>query len=142
MGRFLFTCAVGTWLGTVVSFSYVFLPVVHATMEGPVARRLLHRLFPAYYLTGLSCGLIALAAVAFAPAGPALPLGDRIRLAVPVAFALLCTLGAWQLLLPYMEKIDAQAAPTRYARAHRVGAMLNTTVLAALVLVVAAVATR
>jgi uncharacterized membrane protein len=142
MGRFLFTCAIGVWLGTVVSFSYVFLPAVHTTMEGETARRLLHRVFPHYYLTGVACGLVALAAVAFAPVSPSLPLAERIRLALPVAFALLCTLGAWQLLLPYMERIDAQAAPEKYARAHRVGAMLNTTVLAALILVVAAVTTR
>lgn len=142
MGRFLFTCAIGTWLGTVISFSYIFLPVVHATMHGESARRLLRRLFPPYYLTGVACGLIALTAVAFAPVSPALPLGERIRLALPVAFALLCTLGAWQLLLPRMERIDSQAAPEKYARAHRVGTMLNTTVLAALILVIAAVTTR
>ncbi len=142
MGRFLFTCAIGTWLGTVVSFSYVFLPTIHATMEGLPARRLLHRLFPYYYLTGIGCGLVALVAVAFAPVSPSLPLGERVRLAVPVAFALLCTLGAWQLLLPHMERIDSQAAPEKYARVHRFGAMLNTTVLAALILVMAAVTTR
>jgi len=142
VGRFLFTCAVGVWLGTVVSFSYVVLPVIHSTMQGPPVRRLLDRLFAHYYLTGIICGLVALAAVAFAPVTPSLPFGERIRLAVPVAFALLCTLGARQLLLPYMEKIDSQAAPEKYERVHRVGAMLNTTVLAALILVVAAVTTR
>jgi len=142
VGRFLFTCAIGTWLGTVVSFSYVVLPVIHSTMQGPPARRLLDRLFPHYYLTGIVCGLVALAAVAFAPVTPSLPFGERVRLAVPVALALLCTLGARQLLLPYMDKIDLQAAPERYERVHRIGAMLNTTVLAVLILVVAAVTTR
>lgn len=142
MGRFLFTCAVGTWLGTVVCFSYVVLPAIHASLQGPPARQLLDRLFPSYYLTGIICGLVALAAVAFAPVTPALPFGERIRLALPVAFALICTLGARQWLLPYMERIDSEAAPDTYERAHRGAAMLNTTVLALLILVVAAITTR
>ena len=142
MGRFLFTCAIGTWLGTVVSFSYVVLPTIHAHLEGPPARRLLQRLFPHYYLTGIVCGLIALAAVAFAPPTPSLPFGERVGLAVPVAFALLCSLATRQFLLPYMARIDAAVEPEKYERIHRFGAMLNTTVLAALILVVAAVTTR
>ena len=73
---------------------------------------------------------------------PALPFGEHIRLAIPVTFALLCTLGARQILLPRMEAIDSQAEPERYARAHRAGAMLNTTVLATLILVMAALTTR
>lgn len=141
MGRFLFTCAIGTWLGTVVSFSYVVLPTIHAHLQGPPARQLLRRLFPHYYLTGIVCGLIALATVAFAPT-PSLPFGERVRLAIPVAFAVLCSLAMRQFLLPYMAKIDAAADPERYERIHRYSAMMNTTVLAVLILVVAAVTTR
>jgi hypothetical protein len=141
MGRFLFTCAVGTWLGTVVCFSYVVQPAIHSTMQGPPARELLHPLLPSYNLTGIISGLVALAAVAFAPT-PALPFGERIRLALPVTFALICTLATRQILLPRMEKLDSQATPEKYERAHRVGAMLNTTVLATLILVVAALTTR
>jgi hypothetical protein len=141
VGRFLFTCAVGTWLGTVVSFSYVLLPTIHASLQGPPARRLLQRLFPHYYLIGIGCGLIALATVAFAPAA-SLTLADRIGLALPVAFAVLCSLATRQFLLPNMSRIDPEAEPERYERVHRYGAMLNTTVLAALILVIAAVSTR
>jgi hypothetical protein len=76
-----------------VRFSYVVLPAIHAHLEGPPARRLLQQLFPHYYLTGIVSGLIALAAVAFAPPTPSLPFGERVGLAVPVAFALLCSLA-------------------------------------------------
>jgi len=142
VGRFLFTCAIATWLGTVVSFSYVVLPTIHANLEGPPARRLLQRLFPHYYLTGIVCGLIALATVAFAPPTPSLPFGERVGLAIPVAFAVLCSLAMRQFLLPYMARIDAAADPERYERVHRYSAMMNTTVLAVLILVVAAVTNR
>ena len=34
MGRFIFATAVGVWLGTVVSFSFVMLPTIHAVLSG------------------------------------------------------------------------------------------------------------
>jgi hypothetical protein len=141
MGRFLFTCAIATWLGTVVSFSYVFLPAIHALIEGPPARHLLQRLFRHYYLIGIVCGLIALATVALAPPTPSLPTYERIGLALPVAFALLCALATREFLLPRMGNIFAEKEPETYARMHRYAAMLNTTMLALLVLVVAALST-
>jgi hypothetical protein len=141
MGRFIFLTAVAVWLGTVVSFSYVMLPTIHGVSDGQAAR-LLGRLFPRYYSTGVVCGLVALAAVSLAPATPALPLAERIRLAFPVVVALICTLAAQQLLLPRLAAMQGKAEETRYARLHQFSAMLNSTVLAMLVLAVAAIATR
>lgn len=141
MGRFIFTVAVGVWLGTVVSFSFVFLPTVHATLQGSESRRLLQRLFPRYYLVGISCGLIALACVSLTPPTPSLPLGERLRLAIPVAIGLLCALATRQILLPRLEKLNSTAEPA-YGRLHQAATMLNTTALAMLVLVLAAVVTR
>jgi hypothetical protein len=138
MGRFLFLMAVAVWLGTVVSFSYVILPAIHAAMSGE-ARPLLEHLFPRYYLTGTVCGLVALAVVSLAPPSPLLPLAERVRLAFPVVVSLLCTLVA-QRLLPRLAA--RRSEEEGYARLHRFSAMLNSTVLAMLVLAVAAVATR
>ncbi len=75
MGRFIFATAVGVWLGTVVSFSFVMLPTVHAVLDGR-ATALLDHLFPRYYMIGLLCGLTALAAVSLAPTTPMLPFGQ------------------------------------------------------------------
>ena len=70
MGRFIFVTAVAVWLGTVVSFSFVILPAIHAVL-GDQASTLLNRLFPRYYVVGIICGLIALAAVSLAPSAAA-----------------------------------------------------------------------
>jgi hypothetical protein len=141
MGRFIFLTAVAVWLGTVVSFSYVLLPTIHRAAEGQ-ASQLLRRLFPRYYSTGIVCGLIALAAVSLAPTTPTLPPPERVRLAFPVVVALICTLAAQQLLLPRLAALQGKSEEARYARLHQFSAMLNSTVLAMLVLAVAAIATR
>ncbi len=141
MGRFLFIAAIGIWLGTVVSFSFVVLPTVHAELREQ-ARALLHRLFPRYYTIGVICGLISLAAVSLAPSDPAFPFGERVRLAFPVIVSLLCTLVAQRLLLPRLSHPGTGQPPPVDERLHRFSVMLNTTVLAMLILAVAAVATR
>jgi hypothetical protein len=141
MGRFIFVTAVAVWLGTVVSFSYVILPTIHRVIGGQAAE-LLHRLFPRYYSTGLVCGLTALAAVSLAPTTPGLPPAERVRLAFPVVVALICTLAAHQWLRPKLAAMQGKSDEARYARLHQFSAMLNSTVLAMLVLAVAAISTR
>jgi len=141
MGRFIFATAVGVWLGTVVSFSYVMLPTIHAVLSGR-ASALLDELFPRYYTIGVLCGLTALAAVSLAPTTPLLPFGERVRLAAPVAVSLLCTVLAQQVLLPRLQRDRGGADEKSFARLHQVSAALNSTTLAMLVLAVAALATR
>jgi len=141
MGRFVFATAVGVWLGTVVSFSFVMLPTIHAVLEGR-ASALLDQLFPRYYIIGLLCGLTALAAVSLAPSSPLLSFSERVRLAFPVAVGLLCTLIGQQVLLPRLQRERGGANQASFARLHQVSAALNSTTLAMLVLAVAAVATR
>jgi len=141
MGRFIFATAVGVWLGTVVSFSFVMLPTIHSVLSGR-ASMLLDQLFPRYYMVGLLCGLTALAAVSLAPTTPLLPFSERVRLAFPVAVSLLCTLIGQQVLLPRLQAQRGGANEAAFARLHQVSAALNSTTLAMLVLAVAAVATR
>jgi hypothetical protein len=141
MGRFLFVTAVGVWLGTVVSFSFVVLPAIHGVLREQ-ARTLLHSLFPRYYWVGVLCGLISLAAVSLAPERPDFNFGERVRLAFPVVVGLLCTLVAQRVLLPRLSQPGADAPVPIDERLHRFSVMLNTTVLAMLILAMAAVATR
>jgi hypothetical protein len=141
MGRFIFATAVGVWLGTVVSFSFVMLPTIHGVLEGR-ATALLDELFPRYYVIGLLCGLTALAAVSLAPTTPLLPFGERVRLAFPVAISLLCSLVGHYVLLPRLQRDRSGVNDASFARLHQVSAALNSTTLAMLVLAVAAVATR
>jgi hypothetical protein len=141
MGRFIFSMAVAIWLGTVVSFSYVFLPAILDSLSAE-ASGLLRRLFPRYYALGLVCGLIALAAVSLAPPSPRLVMAERLRLAFPVVVSLLCTLAAHRFLLPRLAAARLSEQQAEYERLHRFSAMLNSTVLAMLVLAVAALATR
>ena len=143
MGRFLFITAVGIWLGTVFSFSFVILPALHATLRDR-AREILDVLFPRYYWTGVTCGLIAFAAVSLAPQNPDFPFAERVRLAFPVLVSITCTLVAQLLLVPRLSRrADTDANRPRVdERLHRMAVMLNTTVLAMLLLAVAAVATR
>ncbi len=141
MGRFLFTASIGIWLGTVVCFSFVILPTVHDRLEDK-ARLLLNALFPRYYWTGVFCGLVALGTVSLAPYNPAFPLGERVRLAFPVVVGLVCTVIAQLLLLPRLSHPGTDKPPPVDERLHRFSVMLNTTVLAMLVLAVAAVTTR
>lgn len=141
MGRFIFATAVGVWLGTVVSFSFVMLPTIHTVLSGR-ASMLLDELFPRYYTIGVLCGLTALAAVSLAPTTPLLPFSERLRLAFPVVIGLLCTLVGQRVLLPRLQSNRGGANEATFARLHQVSAMLNSTTLAMLVLAVAAVATR
>lgn len=141
MLRLLFVIAVGVWLGTVVSFSFVVLPTIHRVSAPGDATQLLRRLFPRYYGAGIVCGFTALALVSLARSADILPVSEALRLALPVAGGLLLSLLAQYVLLPRMhEARDRQ--PERYAALHRVSAMLNSTVLALLLLAVAGAVTR
>jgi hypothetical protein len=141
VGRFVFTLAVGVWIGTLVSFSYVILPGIHRWGREGQARDLLRHLFPRYHLTGIVCGLIALAVIAMAPRNAAFGAGERVLLGAPVAVALLCAMIGRQVLLPRLAALDSGDQPGAFERAHQIAAMLNTTSLAMLLLALAAVTT-
>src|SRR5262249_20866425 len=123
MLRLVFALAVGTWLGAVVSLTYLVTPIVHARFETSEARRLLRPLFPAHYTLGIACGFLALATLLVAKT--ALPYGHVVRLAVPTTVALVCTIVARQVLLPRLRALDGQ--DPRFSQLHQWSAMLNMT---------------
>jgi len=118
--RFVFVMAVAVWLGTVVSFSF--------------------RLFPRYYGACIVCGFIALASVSLARSS-GLPTGEALRLAVPVAGGLLCSLLSQYVLLPRLRALPS-SDDERYLRLHTISSMLNSTLLALLLLAVAGAVMR
>lgn len=139
--RLLFVCAIAVWLGSVISFSYVVLPAIHREHAPGDATDLLRRLFSRYYTTGTACGFVALAIVSLARAAHALPLGEALRMGLPVAGSLVCSLSAQQLLLPRMRAVR-ESQPALYERLHAISAMLNSTVIALLFLALAGAVMR
>jgi hypothetical protein len=138
--RFVFVTAVAIWIGTVVSFSFVVLPTIHRVSAPGDATRLLRQLFPRYYVAGIVCGFVALAAVSFARSG-GLPVGEALRLALPVTGGLLCSLISQYVLLPRLRVLPSRD-DERYIRLHAISSMLNSTVLALLLLAVAGAVMR
>ena len=138
--RFVFVMAVAVWLGTVVSFSFLVLPTIHGTSAPGDAARLLRRLFPRYYGACIVCGFIALASVSLARSS-GLPTGEALRLAVPVAGGLLCSLLSQYVLLPRLHALPS-SDDERYLRLHTISSMLNSTLLALLLLAVAGAVMR
>ncbi len=141
MLRFVFVVAVAVWLGTVVSFSFVMLPTIHAFSAPGDATRLLRRLFPRYHLAGIVCGFVALGSVSLARSAETLPVAEAVRLALPVAGGLLCSIVGYHVLLPRLRDAHDRN-PDRFARLHNVSTMLNSTTLALLLLAVAAAVMR
>jgi len=138
MLRLVFALAIGTWLGSVVSLTYVVTPTAHGTLDPRDARRLLRPLFPRHYTLGIGCGFVALATIL---AGKeSLPYEQVLRLAVPTAIALLCTVVGRQVLLPKLRTLDGD--DPRFGRLHQLSAMLNSTTLGALILAMAAAVAR
>ena len=136
--RLAFTLAIGTWLGAVIALTFVVAPTAHERFSTAEARRFLRPLFPRLYALGIGCGFFALGAVLAGK--PGLTMGELLRLSLPTAVALLCTIVGRQTLLPRLAAMEGQDA--RFARLHQLSTMLNTTTLAALVLAMAGAIAR
>ena len=136
--RLLFTLAIGTWLGSIVSLTYIVTPTAHGAFDPRDARRLLRPLFSRHYSLGIVCGFLALATIL---AGKeSLPYEHVLRLAVPTAVGLVCTVVGRQLLLPRLRALDGD--DPRFGRLHQWSAMLNSTTLGALILALAGAVAR
>ena len=138
MLRLVFALSIGTWLGAIVSLTYIVTPTAHGAFAPHDARRLLRPLFPRHYGLGIVCGFLALATILVGK--ETLPHDEVLRLAIPTGIGLLCTLVGWQLLLPRMRELDRE--DPRFGRLHQASAMLNSTTLGALILAMAAAVTR
>jgi len=138
MLRLVFALAIGTWLGAVVSLTYIVTPTAHGAFDPRDARRLLRPLFPRHYTLGIACGFLALATVLVGKAS--LPYEHVLRLAIPTGIGLVCTVVARQVMLPRLRELDRD--DPRFGRVHQWSAMLNSTTLGALVLAMAAAVTR
>jgi hypothetical protein len=138
MLRLVFALSIGTWLGAIVSLTYIVTPTAHGTFDPRDARRLLRPLFPRHYGLGIVCGFIALATILVGKTS--LTDEEILRLAVPTGIGLVCTIVGRQTLLPKLRELDR--TDPRFGRLHQVSAMLNSTTLGALVLAMAAAIAR
>ena len=138
MLRLVYALSIGTWLGSAVTLTFLVTPVAHGTFTAPDARRFLRPLFPRYYALGIACGFAALGTVTLGKHSLA---NDQVYgLSVPAAIALLAAVIGRQVILPRLREHDG--GEESFARLHRVAAMLNTTMLGALVLAMAAAVAR
>jgi hypothetical protein len=138
MLRLIFALAIGTWLGAVVSLTYIVTPTAHGAFDPRDARRLLRPLFPRHYALGIVCGFLALGTIL---AGKdSLPREEILRLAIPTSIALVCTVVGSQALLPRLRQLDGD--DPRFGHLHQFSAMLNSTTLGALILAMAAAIAR
>ena len=138
MLRLLFTLAIGTWLGAIVSLTYIVTPTAHGTFDPRDARRLLRPLFPRHYTLGIACGFVALLTILVGKAS--LSPEQALRLALPTGVGLVCTVVGRQVLLPKLRELDRN--DPRFGWLHQISAMLNTTTLAALALAMAGAVMR
>jgi hypothetical protein len=138
MLRLVYALSIGTWLGSAVTLTFLVTPTAHGTFTAPDARRFLRPLFPRYYALGIGCGFAALATVTLGKHSLA---NEQVYgLSVPAAIALLAAVIGRQVILPRLREHDG--GEERFARLHRIAAMLNTTMLGALVLAMAAAVAR
>jgi uncharacterized membrane protein len=128
------------WLGAMGFFAFLVAPAVFATLDRDATGRLVSAIFPRYYLVGTILGLVALAACI----ARSLPSGWRTWDVVTAALVLVMlalTLYAWMVVLPAahaareaLREAGAGASPAeavRFARLHRLSAVLNGTVMLA-----------
>lgn len=138
MLRLVFALAIGTWLGGIVSLTYIVTPTAHGAFDPRDARRLLRPLFPRHYTLGIVCGFLALGTLLVGK--ESLRYEQILQLAVPTGIGLLCTVVGREVLLPRLQKLDRE--DPRFGRLHQASAMLNSTTIGALVLAMAAAVAR
>ncbi len=114
------------WIGSIVFFSFVVAPTVHAVLERPDAARLMRTMFPRYYLFGIICGLVALVS--------ALLTANDLKLTVPLVIACVLSAYARQVLTPALDQARSASDDERFASLHVQSVRLNLIALAALLL--------
>jgi hypothetical protein len=114
------------WLGSIVFFSFVVAPTVHAVLERPDAARLMRTMFPRYYLFGMICGGIALAC--------AIATANDLKLTVPLVVATVLSAYARQVLTPALDEARRDSDDDRFASLHVQSVRLNLVALVSLLL--------
>jgi hypothetical protein len=128
IARTLFVFSLALWIGAVVFFSLVVLPVLFTSWDAPRAGAVAALLFPMYYRTGLALGVILLGAAGYLAVRARGPW--RIVLAA-VAVMVLCQSYATLSLHPTMAAIrESTADRPRFEVLHRRSVRLNGVVLA------------
>jgi hypothetical protein len=115
------------WLGSIVFFSLVVAPTVHAILERPDAARLMRAIFPRYYLFGVLCGGLAIAS--------ALVVANDLKLTVPLVIATVLSAYARQVLTPALDEARRSSDDERFGRLHVQSVRLNLVAMASLLLV-------
>ena len=120
--------ALGSWLGSVVFFSFVGAPTIFGTLEEDTAGRAVNAIFPRYYRFGVGAGLIALlAGVARAAVGDI-----DVAAAVTLAGTVLGIAANGYALGVLIPKMDA-AGDDAFARYHKQSVVLNLVTMLAVV---------
>src|SRR4030095_7636332 len=104
MLRLVFALAIGTWLGAIVSLTYIVTPTAHGSFDPRDARRLLRPLFPPHYTPRIACGFLALLTILVGKTS--LSPEQALRLALPTGVGLICTVVGRQVLLPRLRELD------------------------------------
>jgi uncharacterized protein DUF4149 len=138
MLRLVYALAIGTWLGTIVSLTYIVTPTAHGAFDARDARRLLRPLFPRHYALGIACGFVALGTILLGKAS--LTTEQVLQLALPTGVGLVCTIVGREVLLPRLRALDGD--DPRFGRLHQLSAMLNMATLGALLLAMAGAVAR
>jgi len=112
--------ALGSWLGSVVFFSFVGAPTIFGTLDDDAAGRAVNAIFPRYYRFGLAAGLIALLAggARGVAGGVGIAAGATLAGALVGVAANAYALGV---LIPKMEAAGEDA----FARYHKQSVALN-----------------
>jgi uncharacterized membrane protein len=129
---------VSLWVGGLAFFAFLVAPAAFATLEREAAGRFVTVLFPRYYLVGTALGLFALGCCI----GRGMPTGWRRPDWISCGLVLLMlalTVYAWAIVLPAVhaarEMMRAAGAGSmealRFARLHRLSALLNGVVMIA-----------
>ena len=106
----LYLLTLAVWIGSIIFFSAIVAPTIFKTLKPDDAATLIRRIFPQYYLLGILCAAIAIAALG-------LMLADRTLAKYPAILSLLliAAMGATDLwlrqgLMPHMNSLRTRRA--------------------------------
>jgi len=132
--------ALGTWVGSVVFFSFFTAPTLFGALPRDMAGRAVSAIFPRYYALGAACGAVALlTGLLLGARQPAfgrllacelILLGSMTGIVLYAGRVVLPQAAQARLALPALEGTSAHdAAKARFDSLHQRSVLLNGTVL-------------